>query len=296
MKKLLSLYLTLTLVAQTMTASKPSDHVLPPFDKAMYTAPEYKQAYEHILNNKPEASFVKKLVENYTRWITEWPWQDTVKIPKIIHQIWVGPKELPIHFYEWQQTWLSMHPDWEYRLWRDQDIAALGLTNQKFYNATTSYGEKANIARYEILYRFGGVYLDTDFECIKSLYFLHHTCDFYAGLEFPQPNKDFLIVGNAIIGARAGHSLIKMFIDQMKHHWHHSWQPKRSGTFFVTNIIKKNIHKYPDATIIFPSNFFYPWINTQKPWEHRDESYRDINCPESIGFHHWDLSWQKKRS
>ena len=28
-------------------------------------------------------------------------------------------------------------------------------------------GEKSDIFRYEILYRFGGVYVDTDFECIK---------------------------------------------------------------------------------------------------------------------------------
>lgn len=57
--KLFSLYQVLTLVLQIMYASKPGDHVLPPFDQAMYTALEYKQAYEHILNNKPLRNYEK---------------------------------------------------------------------------------------------------------------------------------------------------------------------------------------------------------------------------------------------
>lgn len=270
------------------------NHILPPFDKAMYAAAQYKKAYDQILKNKNEAIFIHQVTNRYNNLINEWPWDKTPKIPKIIHQIWVGPAPLPATFAAWQKTWLERHPDWDYKLWTDADVVELRLINQQLYNETKSYGEKANILRYEILNLYGGVYIDTDFEAIQQLDFLHHLCDFYAGFEFPQPNKDFLIIGNAIIGSRAGHPLLTLFIHQMKNHWHYDWQPRRSGTFYITEIIKKNILNTPNTTIILPANFFYPWSSKKMPWETRDNSYRNINCPESIGFHHWDLTWQRK--
>lgn len=270
------------------------DYALPDFDSAMYCTSKYKKVYSTILKNRQEASFIDVTRNLYTTFIKNLPWQHEPKIPKIIHQIWVGPKELPKDFKKWQKTWLSMHPDWEYRLWTDKDVAHFPLVNQEFYDTTTSYGEKANILRYEILYHFGGLYIDTDFECIQPIDFLHHTCDFFMGFEFPQPNKTELIIGNAIIGARPAHPLLKLFIENIQNFWHHTWQPKRSGTFFVTEIIKRNLVNCTDTTIIFPANFFYPWADSKRPWEERNENYRDFYRPESIGFHHWDLTWQKK--
>ena len=39
------------------------------------------------------------------------------KIPKIIHQIWIGPKPIPDQYKEFSQKMIEMHPDWEYHLW-----------------------------------------------------------------------------------------------------------------------------------------------------------------------------------
>ena len=42
------------------------------------------------------------------------------KIPKIIHQIWIGPKPLPNQYKEFSQKMIEMHPDWEYHLWGNE--------------------------------------------------------------------------------------------------------------------------------------------------------------------------------
>jgi mannosyltransferase OCH1-like enzyme len=39
-------------------------------------------------------------------------YSETAKIPKIIHQIWVGPKNPPPHFVMFRDKWLKLHPDW----------------------------------------------------------------------------------------------------------------------------------------------------------------------------------------
>ena len=40
-------------------------------------------------------------------------------IPKIIHQLWIGPKPRP---YKFMKTWEDKHPDYEYILWNEEEI------------------------------------------------------------------------------------------------------------------------------------------------------------------------------
>ncbi len=110
-----------------------------------------------------------------------------VRIPKIIHQIWLG-SPLPQKYIQLQKSWQEKHPDWEYRLWTDESVKNFKMQNQALFESATNWGEKADILRYEILYQIGGLYVDTDFECVRSFDTLHHLCDFYVGLETLEHN------------------------------------------------------------------------------------------------------------
>jgi hypothetical protein len=46
-----------------------------------------------------------------------------MKIPRIIHQIWLGPSPLPEQDAAYVETWKQLHPDWEHRLWTEDDLA-----------------------------------------------------------------------------------------------------------------------------------------------------------------------------
>ena len=39
------------------------------------------------------------------------------KIPKKIHQIWIGNAPIPEHCEAFAREMQEMHPDWEYKLW-----------------------------------------------------------------------------------------------------------------------------------------------------------------------------------
>ena len=45
-----------------------------------------------------------------------------MRIPRIFHQIWVGPDPLPDEFAAYGQTWLDHHPGWELKLWTDENF------------------------------------------------------------------------------------------------------------------------------------------------------------------------------
>src|SRR6185437_602159 len=90
-------------------------------------------------------------------------------IPKIVHQIWIGPKPLPEETKEYQKSFHKYLPGWEYKLWTEKEIEQLELINKDLYLKTINPGEKSDIGRLELLYQFGGVYLDADCEWLKAL-------------------------------------------------------------------------------------------------------------------------------
>lgn len=90
-------------------------------------------------------------------------------IPKRLHIIWVGDEsKRPDNCIE---TWRAMHPDWEFRLWGNQDFAATAWANRAHMDAM--WGRELNgvadMMRWEILYRHGGVLVDADSICVRPL-------------------------------------------------------------------------------------------------------------------------------
>ena len=45
-------------------------------------------------------------------------------IPKILHQIWIGPKEPPIKL---MKTWKEKHPEFRYILWNEEELQRSGI-------------------------------------------------------------------------------------------------------------------------------------------------------------------------
>ncbi len=200
-------------------------------------------------------------------------------IPKVMHQIWLGSR-LPDKFKQWQASWLKLHPTWQFILWTDQhgphnsalvaqypqnyherSIQEIGnLMNQQQYMRAPNYGAKADILRLEILYRFGGVYLDVDTECFEPLDMLHHRYDFYAGIE---PLEFlWLAINNGIIGSIPGHPILKEYIENI------SKQPAITTGVLQTHITTGPIAfsrafwaqagKNSRRDIAFPARYFGP--------------------------------------
>jgi len=223
------------------------------------------------------------------------------KIPKIIHQIWLGGK-LPEKYRALQASWIKYHPDWKYKLWTEKEIEKLHVYNRDILNETIGYSGKANILRYEILYQFGGLYVDTDFECIKSFNILHENYEFYCGAG---PFLKHINLCNALIASIPGHPILEYAVKNMKNevmYWKKlsqsnyipKWamQTASTGIFYFTksffSIVKNNIDStIYDNILILPATYFYPTSFTEANIKREQLDKRLENCPESFGIHYW---------
>lgn len=267
---------------------------MPDFDRSMGKDHSlYSNYYNQGIQNPGAQKMLKDLKAVYEKnfW-SDLAMPNTIKIPKKIHQIWLG-SPLPEKFKYFTQTWQHYHPDWEYILWTDADIAKLNLVNQKSYDAAINYAERSDIARYEILYRFGGLYVDTDFECIQPFDILHHHYDFYTGLELPAMASflSLVIIPNGLIGTIASHPIMGACIDAIKNKEGKSAESSdivvKTGPLLFTDAVIKHAGKNSRMDIIFPATFFYPI----------DKKIKDKNVintlirPETFAMHHWAGSW-----
>jgi len=95
-----------------------------------------------------------------------------MRIPKIIHQTW-KTKTIPEAFEHFTRSLKECHPDWDYRLWDDTTNRRFIQEHYpwflRFYDNYSLHIQRVDAVRYFILYTIGGVYVDIDFECFKSI-------------------------------------------------------------------------------------------------------------------------------
>lgn len=197
-------------------------------------------------------------------------------IPKIVHRIWLGGDEP-----EWTQkfalTWA--HPGWVVRTWTDSDLDLLfPLANQIVFDhaeeiAPQNVGQlRSDVLRYEILHRFGGVYVDTDFESRKPLDPLIVGVDCFAAWEVEDK-----WVNNAILGATKQHPLFSDLVAGLRENverWQ-GWKPNRlTGPQYLTRVAGRH------SLAIFPKRWFYPYLYSEL---HRSSD----DFPTAYAVHHW---------
>ncbi len=247
---------------ESMRSAEFADLISPPLFQIWFKF--FKQLYE--INNPDNVKVSEQL-----------------RIPKIIHQIWLG-SEFPEQYKKYQESWRFYHPDWEYVLWTDAEVESFSFKNKDLFNQATNYGEKSDIWRYEILEQFGGVYVDTDFECLKPLDELHYLYDFYIGIQSLDTNMVQLGIG--IIGVCQHHPLLEKAIEHLPSTQNTQQIISKTGPIFFTRIFTQYAHKYGFIDSALPASYFYPCGYTQKGM-----AYSLWQKPESFAVHHWAGSW-----
>jgi inositol phosphorylceramide mannosyltransferase catalytic subunit len=187
-------------------------------------------------------------------------------IPHILHQVWVGPDPFPKEFADYQKTWLRHNPGWELRFWTEENLPD-DVRRPEVLERLRTPAERSDVLRLDVLWRFGGVYVDTDFECRRPIDDLISDVDFFiADLKPGRTN-------NAVIGAVAGHPILDRALREARFREFIGYDKEGTGPLFLNRLLKD----YPDIKV-FPPPMFYP----STPAE-RDEA---------VAIHHVARSWQ----
>jgi mannosyltransferase OCH1-like enzyme len=168
-------------------------------------------------------------------------------IPRVFHQVWVGPEPLPDEYRGYQQTWLRHHPGWELRLWTDENLPD-GFRRPEVYERLRQPAERSDMLIFEILHRFGGVYTDTDFECLRSIEPLLDGVEIFCAYSHPDR------LNNAIMGSVPGHPIIEEGLTGLRPRDTYGPVDKAgTGPFFVTELFVGR----PEVKL-FEWELFYP--------------------------------------
>lgn len=90
-------------------------------------------------------------------------------IPKIIHYCWFGGKSLTEDAKRYIETWRKYCPDYEIMRWDESNFDVMqNLYCKEAYEAK-KWAFVSDYVRLKVLYDYGGIYMDTDVEVIKSL-------------------------------------------------------------------------------------------------------------------------------
>jgi len=219
----------------------------------------------------------------------------SLRIPRKLHIIWVGhdnPKpERCI------QSWRDNHPDWEFKLWTDSDIGRTSwITGHHLeeFVRRRKWPAVADLMRYEILYREGGVYADADSRSVRPLQDWLLESEMFASWENTLGRAR--LVNNAFLGSAPSIPFLRFVIDSIKERkqlftrW--SWSRMRyvrmgAWRSVGPHHLTKCIHSFGGAgyhgITILPSQMFSP------------HHYRDITEGSRSGVIFADHAWASTR-
>lgn len=208
-------------------------------------------------------------------------------IPKIIHYCWFGGNPIPEFNKKCIESWKKYCPDYEIIEWNEGNIDLNSNNYMKEAYASRIWGFVPDVARLQIIYEYGGVYLDTDVELLKPLDDLLNNHAFM-GIENGNTNTIALGLG---FGAEKNDPLIKILLDDYNGRRFiksDGTLDRTSAPMIQTAVLKKigfngkNIKQTIMSAVIYPSEFFCPksvitgFLNVTK---------------NTYSIHHYDASW-----
>jgi mannosyltransferase OCH1-like enzyme len=174
---------------------------------------------------------------------------------------------MPQELRDYRESWRRHHADWEMRLWTEESLPG-DLTRPEVYERLRNPAERSDIIRLEVLFRFGGVYVDSDVECLRPIDpLLQEGTDLFAA------SGKRGHAHNAVIGAVAGHPALEHALRELRPVTEFGVDKHGTGPQFLDAILSQ----YPEVTL-YPREVFFAATDAE-----REHAY---------SVHHSTASWK----
>ena len=139
---------------------------------------------------------VKKPPLNYRK-------EDKPVIPKLIHAIWFSGDPMPELYLKCLESWRKNAPDYEIKIWNMETYKPDRCLFFEQAIEHKNWAFASDYARADLLYRYGGIYMDLDVEMLRPIDDLLYN-DAYMSFE----SLDRIECGSGM-GSKPGHPIIK---------------------------------------------------------------------------------------
>ena len=216
-------------------------------------------------------------------------------IPRKIHFIWIGGEQ-PDYFKLFLKGFHKLNPEFQIKVWSNKELnkkhfpitypyiqickKLQGQKIKEWPTAPTMFNTKeeaykyskwaqiTDLMRLEIVFREGGYYMDTTFQCLKPLYSLFNCKESFVGCnEVPSEKVNFL--SNSFFGSTKNNPILKRLLSVSnlnKIDFRSSNVAQESGPTYLRSGIQTK-----DDFKILPTNSLYPYIES---WNGQDPPYR----------------------
>lgn len=206
---------------------------------------------------------------------------------KIIHYCWFGGKPLSKMAKKCIKSWEKYLPDYEIKEWNESnfDVNICPFVKEAYENKKWAF--VSDYARIYALYKYGGIYFDTDMKVTKSVNFIEDK-NVFLGYE------DSGYFGTAVIGAKNKNSkYMKQILDYYDKQQHFYVNNMVANPIIITNLFKEykcettsdGIEIYDDNIYIYPREYFYPLS-----YNYSEKVYTNNTCM----VHFFNGTWSDK--
>lgn len=208
-------------------------------------------------------------------------------IPKKIHYCWYGGNELPELAKFCIESWKKYCPDYEIIRWDESntDLQENDYIREAF--EAKKWAFITDYVRLNVLYKYGGIYMDTDVELLRNL-------DDYLNYEAFSGFENSTQIPTGIMSAEKGHP----FFRELLSYYDNRHFLLADGSFDVTTnvltiteialkngFVPNNTIQQVCGMFFFPRDYFCP----------KDHSTGKVNLTEnSVCIHHFDGSWHSE--
>lgn len=220
-------------------------------------------------------------------------------IPKIIHYCWFGRGPLPELAQKCIASWKKYLPDYEIKEWNEDnfDVNIIPYTAEAYQ--AKKYAFVSDYARFWILYKYGGIYFDTDVEVIRPIDDIVERGNFMGfetdpKLQVKADASEARVNPGLGLGVAPGLGIIKKMLDYYEGR-HFEFIPGGIGQLTIVHIATEVLRKaglkqqqgiqQVDDMWIYPAEYFCP-INLKTGRIHVRPNTRTI--------HHYAGTWQDK--
>ena len=210
-------------------------------------------------------------------------------IPKKIHYCWFGGNQKSELIQKCIESWKKYAPDYDIIEWNENnyDIDKIKYSKQAY--EAKKYAFVSDVARFEILFNEGGIYLDTDVELIKPI------DAFLENHLFMGYDQKGLIASGLIMGAEKNNPILMDIIKYYKVNCFLLENGRPNSTTVVTivsDILKRQKieldgkYREKDGITLYPWEVFDPY-----DYEHDKMKISE----HTVSIHHYAASWKNSK-
>lgn len=127
-------------------------------------------------------------------------------IPKTVHYVWLGSHQIPQPYAEYIDNWHKVLPDYKFVRWDESNCDYLSTDYARQAYQAGKFGFVSDVVRVQVLYEYGGIYLDTDVEVLRGF-------DDLLGEQMFIGMENNAYVQSAVIASEAHHPFWRQVID-----------------------------------------------------------------------------------